>query len=133
MNGVKVIFNIGAEGSGILNTFPMFFDGNSFKDFSDWIRAGMFDVMTWAHDYNVPIGRLCLYLHIHEDITGNMEPRKSTISDPTDEDYYYDWNMIVHCKNVREYKQFLNLKWDEIEQMMASKKREAKINSIIDE
>ena len=67
-----------------------------------------------AHDNYIPIGRLCLFLSI---------------------DYGYDdlsWDVKINCKNIREYKQFLGLSHEEIDQIVLSRKRDDKINSIVE-
>jgi hypothetical protein len=91
---ISVSLNIGADGSGILNTFPIYFECDKIKEFNTWIRGGMFEVMTWADDLS--------------------------------------WDVKINCKNIREYKQFLGLSHEEIDQIVLSRKRDDKINSIVE-
>ena len=80
--------NIGGGGNGTYNNIPMFWEMESAREFTNFIREQMFNILLHSHD-NYGIKSNCwMGVHIHEDI---------------DEENYFDWNFIIHCKNIREF------------------------------
>jgi hypothetical protein len=104
--------NIGRKGES-LNACPFFFRMETFKEFSDMLRRDAFVLATWASDHWISKYHLYLYIHIEEDDD-------------------YEWDFHVKCENIREYKPYLKLQKEEMDQIKMENARERKINEIID-
>jgi len=112
---LHITFNIGYEGRS-LNSHPIYYQIENFKDFSDMLRRDAFILACWASDNYISKYHLYLYIYIYEDI---------------DSDTYNDWNFSVKCENIREYKPYLNLQREEMEQLKIEISRENKLNKIL--
>lgn len=118
---IHVSFNIGYEGTlgcGILNKFPVYYEMDSFKEFSDFIRKHPFEWLLWAHEHHVSKSYMCFHLTIWEQDKNNPEE-------------YWSWEFTIHVKNIREYKPFLNMTRDEVDEMKIQKERENKLNELL--
>lgn len=116
---IEICFNIGYEGftgSGIFNKFPIFYQVDSFKEFSSFIRDQAFEWVLWAHDSYVSKSSLCFYLNIWEK---------------TDDDCYWNWEFTIRSKNIREFQPFIKLSREEIEEMKIQKAREDKLQELL--
>ena len=95
----------------------MYYQLEKFKDFSDMIRRDAFTLATWASDSHVSKYYLYLYIHVYEDLG----------------DEYNDWDFAIKCENIREFKPYLKLSHEEMNQLKMENKREEKINQIINQ
>ena len=119
---IDITFNIGYRGplgSGMLNNFPIYYQMKSFKEFSNHLRNNAFEWSLWAHDNHVSKSHLCFYVNIWE------EDLKSNSGE------WWNWEFIIHVKNIREFKPILNLTRDEVDEMRLQKEREKKLNEIL--
>ena len=116
-----ISFNIGFEGtlgSGTFTKYPIYYQMESFKEFSDFIRNQPFDWLLWAHENHVSKSHMCFHLTIWEQDKNN-----------TDE--YWSWNFKIRVKNIREYQPFLKLSREEVDEMKIQKERENKLNELL--
>ena len=65
---------------------------------------------------------MCFFLTIWEDDKFN----KHLVDDE-----YWNWNFTIHAKNIREYKPFLTISRDEIDEMKIQKERENKLEELL--
>jgi hypothetical protein len=117
---IHLSFNIGYEssfGSGTLTKYPSYYQMEDFKEFSDFLRGTPFDWLLWAHESHVPKSSLCFYLTIWEDDKNSDE--------------FWNWEFTIHVSNIREYKPYLKLTREEIEEMKLQKSRENKLDEIL--
>jgi len=122
---IHISFNIGYEGplgSGNLTRFPIYYQMESFKEFSDLIRNHPFDWLLWAHENHVSKSHMCFFLTIWEDDKFNKH---------LDDDEYWNWKFTIYAKNIREYKPFLTISRDEIDEMKIQKERENKLEELL--
>lgn len=101
--------------SGILNTIPFVWKFDSVREFTSWIRTQQFNILLWSVDNYVPKSSLIMYVSINRYYMEDGE----------------EWNwsneFAIKCKNIREYKPFINLSREEIEAL----RREQKIDEVI--
>ena len=114
---IKVSMNIGAEGSGSLNLVPMFWEFDTAKDFTNFIRQSSLEILNWMHNDYISKPKALLGVHIVEDIEN--------------ESSYWEWDFVIHCKNIREFKPYLSLSREDFEAAFESHKREKKLNDIL--
>lgn len=118
---IHLSFNIGYEGTlgnGTLTKHPIYYQMESFKEFSDFIRNKPFEWLLWAHEYYVSKSSLCFYLTIWEN-------------DEKNPDEFWEWEFTVRVKNIREYSTFLKMTHEEFEEMKLQRKREKKLEEIL--
>lgn len=111
---IKVALNLG--GNGPLNLFPMVYEFENTKEWTNSIReeSNMIGFLDWAQTCNVyPISKMKLWAYIEED------------------DWY--WEFEINLKNVREFKKYTEMGFEEINSIVESFRREQKINEILDE
>jgi len=116
---VYISLNIGYENRA-LNATPIVFRYDTFKEFSNMIREEVFSIALWAHESYVGKSSLCLYVKIQED--NNKE-------DP--ECDYWEWDFNIQCKNIREYKKYLKITRDEMDELKISNQRNDKLDNIL--
>jgi hypothetical protein len=119
---IDITFNIGYRGSigsGMLNKFPIYYRFESFKEFSDHIRNNAFEWSLWAHDNYVSKSHLCFYVNIwEEDLKSN-------------DGEWWNWEFIIHAKNIREFQPLLKISREEMEEMKIQRSREDKLEKIL--
>ena len=109
--------NIGG-GSGVYNNIPMFYEFQYTREFTDFIRDQMFNIILWSHANHGIKSNLWLGVHIEEDVS--------------DEDSY-EWDFIINCKNIREFKQYEKMTREEIDALKSERDRDKKLNDILNE
>lgn len=114
---LKVAMNIGG-GNGVYNNIPMFYEFESAKDFTDFIRDQMFNIILWSHDNYGLKSNLWLGVHIQEDVE--------------DDDYFF-WDFVISCKNIREFEQYAKMSREDIDALRSSKQRDEKLKDILNE
>lgn len=107
--------NIGG-GSGAYNNIPMFWEFDNARDFTQMIRDQIFDILRWPHEKYGIRSESWIGVHIEEDIGDDC----------------WDWEFIIHCKNIREFKQYEGLSRGEFESLKLSMKRDKELNNILD-
>jgi hypothetical protein len=99
--------NIGG-GNGSYTYIPIYWELDSIRDFTDSIRSEMFKIILWSHDNFGIKSQLWLGIHIYQDIS---------------DDEFYERDFIINCKNIREFKQYANIR--------KTNERESKLNNIL--
>ena len=114
---IKVAMNIGG-GSGTYNNIPMFWEMENTREFTDFIREQMFNILLHSHDNYGIKSNTWIGVHIHEDI---------------DEENYFEWDFIIHCKNIREFKKYHKLSREEMDSLRVERDRNNKLNDILND
>jgi len=114
---LKVAMNIGS-GSGTYTNIPMFWEMKDAREFTDFIRENMFNILLHSHDNGGIRSNCWIGVHIHEDI---------------DEENYFEWDFIINCKNIREFKLFEKMTRSEMDTMRVEKIRDNKLNNILND
>ena len=110
--------NIGGGGNGSYNNIPMFWEMNNAREFTNFIRQQMFNILLHSHDNYGIKSNTWIGVHILEDI---------------DEENYSEWDFIIHCKNIREFKKFNKLTREEMDSLRVERDRDNKINVILND
>jgi hypothetical protein len=114
---IKVAMNIGG-GTGTYNNVPMFWEMENAREFTDFIRENMFNILLHSHDNHGIKSNCWIGVHIHEDI---------------DEEIYFEWDFIINCKNIREFKPFEKMTRSEMDVMRVERDRNNKLNNILND
>lgn len=114
---IKVAMNIGG-GSGTYSNVPMFWEMKDAREFTDFIREQMFNILLHSHDNHGIKSNCWIGVHIHEDI---------------DEENYFEWDFIINCKNIREFKLFEKMSREEMDAMRVEKIRDNKLEDILND
>lgn len=118
---MNISFNIGYEGSlssGNLTKFPIFWQVENFKEFSDFMRKNPFEWLLWAHENHISKSHMCFNLTIWEE-------------DKKNPDEYWTWEFTIHVKNIREYIPYLKMTEEEVDEMKIQRSREKKLKEIL--
>ena len=113
-NMIRVALNLGGS-NGPLNHFPMLFEFENIREWTDSIReeSNMLSFLDWAVAYGVfPIRKMKLWAYIENDAQY--------------------WEFEVNLKNVREFKKYMDMDWEEIVSIVEAYRREKKIDEILD-
>lgn len=113
-NMIRIALNLGGS-NGPLNHFPMLFEFENIREWTDSIReeSNMLSFLDWAVAYSVfPIRKMKLWAYIEHD-----------------EQY---WEFEVNLKNVREFKKYMDMDWGDIVSIVEAYRREKKIDEILD-
>lgn len=123
-NDINVSMNIGYESSagsaGVLNKIPMCWIFDNPKEFTKFIRKSMIDILGWSVSNHVPKSSLMLYVNIDRFY---MEDGR---------EWMWSNEFCIPCKNIREYKPFLEMTQDEVIALTEARKREIAINDVLD-
>ena len=110
--------NIGGGSGTTYNNVPMFWEMESAREFTDFIREQMFNILLHSHDNYGIKSNTWIGVHIHEDI---------------DEENYFEWNFIINCKNIREFKAFEKMPREEMDSFRVERDRNNKLNDILND
>ena len=113
-NMIRVALNLGGS-NGPLNHFPMLFEFENIREWTDSIReeSNMLSFLDWAVAYGVfPISKMRIWAYIENDAQY--------------------WEFEVNLKNVREFKKYMDMDWEEIVSIVEAYRREKKIDEILD-
>lgn len=111
---IKVSINI--CGDSVLNYCPMYWEFESAKFFTNFIRENALEILNWLHTSHIPKSKAKLGVHIVEDI---------------EDESYWEWDFVINCKNIRDFKPYLPLSREEFEATFEAHKREKKLNDIL--
>jgi len=115
---LKVSLNILASTSAI-NLVPMSFEFEDDRSFTNFIRESVIDVLSWNFEtYGGQLSNTRLGVYIREDIN--------------EEEGFWEWQFIINCKNIREFKPYLNMNFEEFDSVLKSHRRDQKINDLYD-
>lgn len=112
------VFNIGYEtgySSGVLNRTPIIYHFDDVREYTNFIRGGVVNIVDWAIKSHVPKSSIVLYTRI------------SRLYMEGDEDWVWSNDFDIKCKNIREYKPLINLSDEEIEALL----RDEVINNVL--
>jgi hypothetical protein len=108
--------NIGGGGNGPYNNIPMFWEMESAREFTNFIREQMFNILIWSHNSYGIKSNCWIGVHIHEDI---------------DDEKYFEWDFIIPCKNIREFKPFAKIDREEMDALIVERDRNEKLDKIL--
>ena len=109
----NVSLNIGFHGK-TLNSYPVIFKTRSIRGISNTIRGELPQFAEFAFKTYSPISQIYLYVVISYG-------KKS-------EFFKY---FSIKCKNIREYKKYLNKNFEELEELITIESRERKLNDLL--
>lgn len=89
---------------------------NSIREFTDAIRANCLIIAYLGADNHLNINKIELNISLYEDL---------------EDDYFYSRTFKVKCKNIKEYKNYINLPTEEIIDLHKKVERDIKIEDII--
>ena len=110
-HNIFVSFNVG--NTHPLNRFPMAFEFESPRSFTDFIRQedSMLSLLVWSFANGFSAKRMKIWARIE-----------------TDDKF---WEFDIQLKNVREWKKYLEMDGEEIGALLEAHERDGKIESII--
>lgn len=117
---MNIGYEIDGHGSGILNKIPMVWTFKTPKEFTDFIRRCSIDLVDWAVQNSIPKG--CLMLHVSINLYYKED----------DQDWIWNNEFNIHCKNIREYQPYLKMTNDEIAALVEATKRDRAISDVLD-
>lgn len=112
-----VILSLNIVGTNVYNTIPMSFPFQSKKESIQFIRDEAFNILCWSHENYGILSNCKIAIKIIE--IGNIE------------DEWWNWEFILNCKNIREFKPFLKLDREEFKSLYIQRNRENSINEIL--
>ena len=112
---IKVSLNI-LGSSSPMNLVPMYFEFESPREFTDFIRENVIDILSWSFDSYGQTNNTKLGVYIREDI---------------DSEEFWDWSFIIPCKNIREFKQYSKMDFNEFESVLSAHNRDKKLKDIL--
>jgi hypothetical protein len=112
---IKVSLNI-ASATSPMNLVPMCFEFESTREFTDFIRESAIDILSWTFRSYGQVSNTRLGVYIREDI---------------DKEGYWDWSFVIKCKNIREFKPYMKMDFNEFSLALESHERDRKIKDIL--
>lgn len=94
----------------------MFWEMKSAREFTNFIREQMFNILIWSHNSYGIKSNCWIGVHIHEDI---------------DDENYFEWDFIIPCKNIREFKPFAKIDREEMDALIVERDRNEKLDKIL--
>ena len=112
---IKVSLNISSATSP-MNLVPMCFEFESVREFTDFIRESAIDILSWTFTSYGQVSNTRLGVYIREDI---------------DKEGYWDWSFVIKCKNIKEFKPYMKMDFNEFSSILESHERDRKIKDIL--
>lgn len=112
---ILVSVNIGSSSKGPVNKFPIVFEFENIREWTNLIRKeeSMLHFLDWYESCSIlPIKNMVMWVRVDED------------------DLY--WEFEIKLKNIREFKKYLSMTHEDIIPLLESFRRELKINDILD-
>lgn len=100
--------NICAE-RGPLNWYPMMWEFVNVREFTEFIREQIFNILNWAHENWIPKSTLNLAVLIQEDHNSDDQ---------------WSWEFIIPVSNIREARPLIKLGREEFELELRNQKIE---------
>jgi len=113
---IKVSLNI-ASATSPVNLVPMYLEFESTRDLTNFIRESVIDILSWTFTSYGQVNNTRLCIYIREDI---------------DKETYWDWSFIIKCKNIREFKAYMKMDFNEFNSLLQSHERDNKIKNILE-
>lgn len=115
-NNIKVSLNIISHDT-TLNLIPMFFECKNIREWTDFIRKSTIDILDWPFNSFGQVNNTKLGVCIREDI---------------DQEEFYEWNFIIECKNIREFKPYMKMNFEQFDAIVKEHKRAERIDEILE-
>jgi hypothetical protein len=112
---IKVSLNISSATSP-MNLVPMYFEFETTRDFTNFIRESAIDILSWTFTSYGQVNNTRLGVYIKEDI---------------DKEEYWDWSFVIKCKNIREFKPYMKMDFNEFSSLLEAHERDKKIKDIL--
>ena len=112
---IKVSLNI-ASATSPMNLVPMYFEFESTREFTDFIRESAIDILSWTFTSYGQVSNTRLGVYIREDI----------------EDGYWDWSFVIKCKNIREFKPYMKMDYNGFSSILEAHERDKKIENVLE-
>lgn len=112
---IKVSLNI-ASATSPMNLVPMYFEFENTRDFTNFIRESAIDILSWTFTSYGQVNNTRLGVYIKEDI---------------DKEEYWDWSFVIKCKNIREFKSYMKMDYNEFSSLLEAHERDKKIKDIL--
>lgn len=111
---IKVSLNI-LSSTSTINQIPMYFEVDCIRDITNIIREGAINILSWPFKSYGQVNNTKIGIYIREDI----------------EDYYYEWSFIIKCSNIREFKPYIKMDYEEFNEVYKANQRDNIIDNIL--
>lgn len=113
-----VILSLNIVGSSTYNEIPMSYPFENIKESLNFIREQAFNILCWSHNsWGIP---------------SNCKVGIKIIEINSIEEEYWEWEFLLACKNIREFKPYINLSREDFSSLKLQKERENSIDSILE-
>ncbi len=109
---IRASFNINS-----INLIPYYYEFIDSREFTNFIRDNVIEILEIYFNSYGNLSSCKIGVYLREDI---------------DDEFYYDWEIVLLCKNIREFKPFLNMDYDEFSEVLKLHKRDKSINNILE-
>lgn len=113
-----IAFNIMNSSGRALNGTPILWQMDSVSEFSSAIREGCLDIANYGAESYSTLSKMYLAVTFYRDIN---------------EEEYFENEFYISLKNIREFKQYIKMSYDEIKAEYEMKSRNEKIENILNE
>lgn len=113
-----IAFNIMNSSGRALNGTPILWQMDSVSDFSKAIREGCLDIANYGAESYSTLSKMYLSVTFYRDIN---------------EEEYCENEFYINLKNVREFKQYIKMSYEEIKAEYEMNQRQEKIENILNE
>lgn len=107
-------FNIMNSSGTALNGIPILWDMETVSDFTKSIRENCLDIAKYGADSHSTLSKMYLAVSLYED----------------DDETYNENHFYITMKNVREFKQYLKMSYEDIKVEYEMKQRHLKIENL---
>jgi len=114
---LSVSFNIVSGNGSVLTNTPQLWVLNNVREFTDAIRNNTLRIANYAARLAYNVKGLELNVMIYLDIN---------------EEEYYERVFTIKCENIRDYKKYITMTHEDIENEMIKEERELKIKNILE-
>ncbi len=112
---IKVSLNI-ASATSPMNLVPMYFEFESPREFTNFIRESVIDILSWPFTSYGQVNNTRLGVYIREDDTDGE---------------WWEWSFTIQCKNIREFKQYIKMDFNEFSSVLEAHERDKKLKDIL--
>lgn len=113
----SVSFNIVSGSGSVLSYIPTLWVLNNIREFTDAVRYNCLTIAKFASECSYTVKSIKLHVNIYIDIN---------------DEEYHSKTFIINCKNIREYKKYVNMTLEDLEKESLKEERQLKINSILE-
>ena len=113
---IKASINI-LSSTSTMNSIPMYFEVDSIRDLTNSIRNNSIDILSWPFESYGNVDNTKIGIYIREDINDKE---------------YWEWSFIIKCSNIREFKPYIKMGYEEFDAVYKAHKRNNIISEILD-